>query len=406
MKMGRSVTQGFLVAGSLLLAIGLLSGTALADDDDDDKDKTKGKIVKCGKGKTIGKALEKGNKRKPLVIIVQGPEPCKENVIITRDDVTLRGDKDVGGTVTASDPDRPTILIEGAHRVVIDYLTVSGGKNGINGVGGADFTVQNSTIRDNERDGVRVAGGSAVIIGNEILANTRHGVNVTESGTARIGLSDRLETGLNVIANNQDRGISITNGASGIMFGNTIEKNATDGILIARAIGHMIGENTVQENRSGVLVASGGVLRQGPAGFTIGGRDIVQDNTGVGILALQNASLDIRDAAISNNGSGIVLDLHSTLRIRNSDIMENSGNGIQLSRDSGLSLENPVVRITGNGTGPFGGFGIFCGDSESSFVGNFSEVVGNKLGDVSDMCTDFNQVGMFPPPPPPPPAFP
>ncbi len=342
MKISRSVTQGFLVAGSLLFAIGLLPGTALADNDDDDKDKTKVKIVKCGKGKTIGKALEKGNKRKPLVIIVQGPEPCKENVIITRDDVTLRGDKDVGGTVFAMDPALDTISIIGARRVVIDKLTVSGGKDGISAVLGAGFTVQNSTISYNERGGIRVAGSSAVIVDNDILHNF-DGVKIVESASARIWAEDVGNT----IAYNEEDGIEIANSSTASMFGNTVEHNGT-GIGIFRATGRLFGQNIIQNNTlNGILVATGGALRQGPLtpATTF---DKIQKNGDRGIRAI-SSFLDIRDAIIMGNGSnGISLDFHSTLLIRNSEISGNSANGIGLSNDSGLWLINPPVEISGN----------------------------------------------------------
>jgi len=409
MKMSRSVTQGFLVAGSLLLAIGLLSGTVLADDDDDDNDKDKVKIVKCDKGKTIAKALKKGNKRKPLVIIVRGT--CKENVLITRDDVTLRGDKDVGGTVEAANPDVDTILIRGARRVVIDYLTVSGGRNGVNGVGGADFTIQDSIIQENIGDGVRVAGSSAVIINNKILDNGEEGVNVVDSANARIGLTRENESGPNTIAGNAQEGIQISNSSAGIMFGNDVTENGIPnrlpGIGCFRSVCRLVGANDIHGNFRGVMINDNGALFQGQADLPIApNRDTIRENINDGIIGINNASVRILDGAITDNGRhGILLDLHSTLRIRKSDIMGNSGNGIQLSRDSGLSLENPVVRVTGNGTGPFGGFGILCIDSESSFTGNISGVTGNNppdpmLADVN--CTDFNQAGVFPPPP----AFP
>ena len=367
MKMGRSVTQGFLVAGSLLLAIGLLSGTALADDDDDDNDKDKVKIVKCDKGKTIAKALKKGNKRKPLVIIVRGT--CKENVLITRDDVTLRGDKDVGGTVEAANPDVDTILIRGARRVELDNLTVKGASNanGVEGSQGASFAVAyNSVIREN-RDGVRVSRGSrGTIEESTVEENSRDGVLII-GGTAFV--TD------NTIQSNGRAGVTVINGGSVNLRNNDILSNGAGGVGIFRAAGRMMGGNTIKEN-----AGAGVAVNQGPL-FQFSSTDTIQENGGDGIFAFNNASLTIGDAVISSNGqSGIFLILHSTLNISNSQISGNSSNGIQLELDSGLFLQTPVVTITGHGVG------IFCADTESSFTGVDSGVTGNT---VNVDCSSF-----------------
>ena len=378
MKMGRSVTQGFLVAGSLLLAIGLLSGTALADDDDDDNDKDKVKIVKCDKGKTIAKALKKGNKRKPLVIIVRGT--CKENVLITRDDVTLRGDKDVGGTVEAANPDVDTILIRGARRVELDNLTVKGASNasGVEGSQGASFavaynsvirenrngvvvsrgsrgTIEESTVKDNSRDGVLVFAGTAFVSNSTIESNGRVGINVVQGGSINLRGNDVLNNG---------------------------EIIPAPGFAIGRATARINGGNTFRENGTAGIAVNQGVLAQ----F---GTDTIQENGADGIFA-NSASVGLQSAVITGNGqNGIHLFLHSVLSIGGtSRIEDNTFHGILLSMDSGLFVQSPVP-ITGNGTTPFGGSGIFCVDTESSVAGDTTGVTGNTT-DPQVACTDFN----------------
>ena len=46
--------------------------------------------MNCGSGKTLAKALERGNEDRPLLVLVQGV--CNETVVIERSDVTLRGE--------------------------------------------------------------------------------------------------------------------------------------------------------------------------------------------------------------------------------------------------------------------------------------------------------------------------
>ena len=367
MKISRSVTQGFLVAGSLLLAIGLLTGTAQAGDWF-----TTEITVNCAEGDTIARALRRGRwaqlMGKPFIVNVRGT--CHEYVTIKQDDVTLQGRPEMNDGVEAPDPpdpDRPMILIEGARRVVIDYLTVSRGKDGISAVLGAGFTVQNSTIHDNDRGGIRVAGSSAVIVDNRIHHNF-DGVKIVESASARIW-AEESEDGGNTIAYNEEEGIEIANSSTASMFGNTVEYNGT-GIGIFRATGRLYGENTIQENtQNGILVATGGALRQGPlTPDTIS--DKIQNNIDRGIRAI-SSFLDIRDAIIMGNGSnGISLDFHSTLLIRNSkdntEISGNTANGIGLSNDSGLWLINPPVEISGHGLADIRWADIQCYGDESS----------------------------------------
>lgn len=370
MKRGSGVSQRVILAGWLLLGIGLLIGTAEAQQTE---------TVECAEGETIAEALTEAEPGEPLLVVVQGT--CNENVTITPDDVTLQGDPGIGGAVTAADPTRDTILIQAARRVVIDNLTVSGGHNGIRGVEEAAFTVQNSIVRDNAEDGVAVDGGSAIITDNEIRANGQDGVSVVRSGFARIGLTQAGEAGPNVITDNGDEGIGIANSATATIFANTVTANASSGIQILRASALSLGENTIQGNSgNGILVFGGGNLLQG-----LRGRDTIQGNFGSGVAGILNASLDIRNATISgNNVNGIFLNRHSVLQIRNSAISGNANDGIQVAGDSGLFLLNPLVTVTGHG-----GFGIQCFDTESSIRGNTSGVTGNTAGDVSPSCTGF-----------------
>ncbi len=392
MKISRKVTQGFLLAGSLLLVIGLLPGTAQA------RFLFNSTIrVNCAKGETITRALTRGLwaqlRGRPLTIIVRGT--CREYVTIRQDDVTLQGRPNMDDGVVAPDSDRPTIQIEGARRVVIDNLDVWGGKHGINGVGGANFTVQNSDIHDNDLGGIRVAGSSAVIVDNHIHHNF-DGVKVVESASARIGLTQASEAGGNTIQYNEQDGIEIANSSTASMFGNTVKWNQI-GIGIFRATGRLYGQNTIQNNsRNGIQVATGGALRQGPSVPIIPppdlgtNSDIIRGNTNHGIWAI-SSFLDIRDAIIMRNGlNGIAVDFHSTLLIRNSEgnteISWNILNGIALRNDSSLWLIDldPQVSITRNGD-----FGILCLDGESSFTGNTTGVRENTDGQISRNCTSF-----------------
>ncbi len=370
MKMGRSVTQGFLVAGFLVLGIGLLTGTAEAVTVE----------VKCGK-KTkaaIAGALTQAVPGEPLIVVIKGK--CTENVIVTIDDLTLRGDPK-GGEVVARDPAQDTVRIQGARRVVIDNLTVRGGRRGVIGVEGASFTVKNNSIIRENQDGVRVSRGSVGTIEESTVEdNSRDGVLVF-AGTAFVSNS--------TIESNDRVGINVAGGGNINVSGNDVLNNGEPGFAIGRATARINGGNTFQGNGAAGIAVNQGVLVQ----F---GTDTIQGNGADGIFA-NDASVSLQGAVITGNGqNGINLFLHSVLRIGGTSRIENNTfHGILLSLDSGVLVQFPPpggspVPITGNGTTPFGGSGIFCVDTESSVAGDTSGVTGNTTDQVD--CTDFNQV--------------
>jgi parallel beta-helix repeat protein len=166
--------------------------------------------VDCAAGETIAKALARGEERKPMLIVVTGT--CNESVTFDRSDVTLQGDSVAGGGVSGPDPDVDTILVTGG-RVTVDGLTVTGGHNGIHASGAAGLNVRNSTIQSsgrngisftfgangvvdgctiqlNPRDGIAIEAAQATVVNSSLSQNARHGVLVSNGGSARIGVDN------------------------------------------------------------------------------------------------------------------------------------------------------------------------------------------------------------------------
>jgi parallel beta-helix repeat protein len=431
MKVYRGIFRGAMLPLGVLLTIGVLIASA------DDKVKTV--EVDCTKGKTIAKALERGNEEKPLVVVVQGI--CSENVVIDRDDVTLQGNSS-GDGVTGLDPIKDTILIDGAHRVVIENLTLSGGRNGITFFQGSNGTVDNCTVQNNGGHGIRVEGGSATVINSTISGNTDVGILLTAGGNGRIGINTLNQYAGNTISTNGAHGIHITYGASALIGGNKITGNGTtpnhplfdrSGISLFSATASIVGNNEITGNAGAGVSARSSSLRIGdgslnlPTANSISGNGVPTSEGGVdafigtavdirnatingnagngvsgsgssvrirdstihgnigptGITAFLGTSLDIRNTEVSGNtGIGVTLTTRSVGRIRESTILNNASDGIRIVFGSSISFVAPV-NVTGNG-----GFGLQCGDPESSFV-NFFAGGGNGSGDVSPACTGF-----------------
>jgi len=153
---------------------------------------------------------------------------------------------------------------------------------------------------------------------------------------------------------------------------------------IYRAAGHLIGDNTIQENAGHGVTVNLGALMQGKGDFfnLTPGPDIITQNGSSGISGWNGASLDIRNATITdNNQYGVSLGLHSTLRIYGSTVSGND-HGIRVYQGSAVILDTPAVSITNNSV-----WGILCDDKESSLAGDTSGVTSNIRGNVS--CTGF-----------------
>ncbi len=180
MNMRTGLAQSVLIIGFFILSVGLVTGTAEAKKAKPPKVVT----VDCAAGDTIADALTKAKAGKPLIVDIFGV--CTENVTITKDDVTLSG----GGTGTVDGQ----ITIDGARRVVIDGLTVTGLGSGIEARANAAVTVRNSMIVNNTIHGIDVRQGAFVLIdGNTIRLNGHCEVLVRDSGNVRM-LNNTVES--------------------------------------------------------------------------------------------------------------------------------------------------------------------------------------------------------------------
>jgi hypothetical protein len=88
--------------------------------------------VDCGRNQSINRALERHPQVENLTVEIEGI--CTENVVITRDRVTLRGaDPSTDGIRAASDATQidAAVWIRGAHQVTLENLKLTGGYAGL-----------------------------------------------------------------------------------------------------------------------------------------------------------------------------------------------------------------------------------------------------------------------------------
>ena len=353
--------------------------------------------VDCGRGHTIKNALNFTDfLRKPLVLVIRGT--CNENVSISRDDVTLQGDPNVGGIVNGSSAGN-ALTVRGS-RVLIDHLTVRGGHFGIALVGGSDVDISNSDIQGavsqginvggnasvnitncsiqyNGLSGVGVAPGSATITNSQIAFNSGNGVRVRGSSTVTVNGG--------AISSNAYSGLDMESG-TGLINGTAITGNGTNAALpevsrrgvSALASYLQVNNSSITNNPTGgVAVVQGGSLSLY--------NSTVTGNGSFGVMLYGGASGNLGGGTISGNyGNGVSVWVNSTAQITaGATIQNNARHGIELTAGSKLWVFEPSITVGGNAW-----FGLYCNDAESS-AADTSLIAFSSNGQGSASCSGY-----------------
>ncbi len=376
--------------------------------------------VDCASGARINQALSRPTVfDRRLVIVVQGP--CIENVAIERDDVVLRAHAS-GGSIIAADLAKSAIDVNGARRVVLEGLSVVGGHHGVNASGGASVSIRGgavrgaaqigiyvgegasasvdgSTIENHGQFGVLADGASITLTRSTVRANLFSGVLATRGGQVKLGDVDSggVVCCGNTIADNTLDGVTVADGGSARLYGNTIQRNGSltgrYGVLVVHeSVVRMFGGNVISDNGSefgggGVLVRAS-TIRTGAGDVPLSPTsNEILGNKRWGIIAEINASLDLRGglSVTRNPAGGVLLSHGSRLRTLESTISNNGRDGITAQFASSMEFLNTAsgTKNTVSGNARFG-LGCF---SESKYNGDVSGITDNPAGNVS--CTGF-----------------
>jgi len=374
--------------------------------------------VRCDRGESLARTLDRKPDASDLTIVVKGV--CQENVTIKRGGVTLLADPS-GGAISAPDVTSDAVHVTGDD-VTIDGLSVTGGRGGIVASGARRLTLRRCTVRNTQRtgvfffqaaggmvdgctvqnagrDGIALEGASATVINSTISQNTRAGVTVANGSSGRIGL-DASSGGPagNVIGPNGSTGLLIS-GASAVAAANTISGNGTDpaalfgraGVTIVNgAQAQLPGGNTISTSAGAGIFVRGSALLMGNVNPDLGTVLNTVSGNGTasasqpGVELFLNSSGDLRNVVVDGNvGNGILVSTNSSMTLNNVTVTNSGRDGIQLVFGSSLFAAPPVSNVVNNA-----GFGLNCLDGESSVFG-FVYTFGNGAGDVSDTCTGF-----------------
>jgi hypothetical protein len=340
-------------------------------------------MVDCARGQTITGAITGGDDRKPLVVNVRGT--CNEFVAIRRDNVTLRGDPTASISAPSSEADLITI---GANGVLLENLTLTGGRYGIVVDHAFRTNVSNCVMQDASMDGVRVLVGDVRIINNSTIQRAgANGLHVARAASANLvdsRILDSANAGIHANLNSEvavarstisgnGTGVQLGNGSQGTVNNTTISGNRGVGITVASSQASIGTNNVITNNATwGVRVFSGAMA-------TIYGNRI-EDNGWDGVSGDVGATLVMNDNQIRRNGAfGIACRMNCTMENQGDTLENNGAGGMLIEQGSKLRFTEDPTHASG------GGWGLQCSDKESS-VAN----VDLFDGTVSKHCTDFN----------------
>jgi hypothetical protein len=328
--------------------------------------------VDCSKGQSIGDALQRGDARKPLTLLIRGT--CNEYVAIARDDVTLRGDPAGGGAVNGPGSAAPAILIESA-RTSIEELTVTGGASGILVAGPFAGALTNVVVRNPAAGSAVVvrAGGDLSITGCTLM-QASIGLQLMRGGSARV-------LGNTQIHANAGDGIYVDlNSSLNVSGGTKVFANGSHGIELGNGSQGTITNSEISGNLSGIVVAA--------SGARIGGGNLIVDNRGDGVVGYLGSTLVLQGNEIARNVTGVACRADCTLQIAGANIHDNASQAVVVMLGSTAIFAAPETHATGNGW-----VDLWCGDTESSVDGvDGLSVDGGDFfdGSVSPTCTGFS----------------
>ena len=317
----------------LVMALLVTASPVLADDGE--------KRVRCDKGQTLAKALQKAEPGDTL--LVSGI--CHERVTITTDRITIDGQGSAvldGGGGSLADF-TGVLTIDGAKGVRLRGLTIRHGPGeGILALRGAAFTAEHTVSRDNGTTGIAVLQGSTAELSNCTMTGNRLGLDVFTGASAvlRDAVAIDQNSGNGVDINGQAvveiRAANVTasgNGGSGIVVGSgqlaifqfpvtpasalTTNDNGVAGIILGGSPFTVYSAATVTASGNGVF----GILFGGPSFLVTtpgsGSRFLIENNA-VGMRLQAGAGMSFNfggQLTVTGNGVGLQADASGTLTV-------------------------------------------------------------------------------------------
>ena len=158
-----------------------------------------------------------------------------------------------------------------------------------------------------------------------------------------------------VITGGAPQGIAVTDGASALIDGNTIQYADRNGITVFRNSSADIVNNTIQySGLAGIAIQNTSSARVGwfgPPNNRVSAPNTIQNNGAQGVQVYRGSSAQIFTNTIQHNGShGVIVDRNAQAEIAACTIAGNAGDGIRGIRNAGVDIGTDATGATPSST--------------------------------------------------------
>lgn len=321
--------------------------------------------VDCAHGGSVQQALDQNALAPSIDITIDGT--CKEVVTVAHNDVTLEAGT-AGSGIQAPTSNGYAVLLNGASRVQLVGLTLSGGANTLVSASSASFYANNVTVTGAAHNGVDViSNSSGTFDGGSITGSGAQGMQAVDGGMLTL-------TNGTVVSGNGDVGVTAGNAANLQLGDADIHDNGGGGVQAFSGSLVDTGSGTTISNNTGW-----GVQVDGNSHADIGGT--ISGNSGGGIILFSSSSIHLQSATVKNNlDEGVLFTMASTGTVEDSTITDNTKDGIAIEDTSVVQFmfDSPDNVISGNG-----GYGVFC--AQSPAVAMIHGSIGTMSGNAQDI---------------------
>lgn len=246
--------------------------------------------------------------------------------------------------------------------------------NGVNLGSSTGNTVDSNTILDNRAAGIVITKSLASTIGagNRVVSNVvrRNAVGVSVVGSRQQTIGAAGEG--NIVSGNLGAGISIADGASGVVVrGNEVFGNTRDGITVSASVGSTIADNFIGTDAAGG--ANLGNKGNGISFVSAIARSAAEANTVTGNRIAGNA---VTGVTIASNSQFVMVGTADD----GNEIVLNRGAGVSVATGSKLNtIAGNFIGTDGAGTTGLGnvGDGVVLSASFSNTVGGGNVISAN-----------------------------
>jgi N-acyl-D-amino-acid deacylase len=271
---------------------------------DPDEDRPPATMTVCPSGckfATIQAAIDAAGEGD--VIEIQ-PGTYRENVMIFEaKSLTLRGAHDgtesvtIDGSLSVTDR-RPGLLVQSSEAIVIQGLQIVLSDTGI-WVVGSSTTISQVEVRENAFGMVLTGAAEVTIEESTVNENTDRGLGIFEEAQVVVVKSTITENGAT-------GGISVSGNASLTLDESAVVENVFVGVWVGEDARAVLPNNQISRNREG----ASGIALIHRAQVEISGNTI-EDNSGCGVGLFEDQGITIagQDNAIAGNGQNLCGDL-------------------------------------------------------------------------------------------------